>query len=218
VSTDARDPRRPDRPAGTETGPETETGTGTAAGTGPAAGATALPRDRALGATAALVDPDQLEAVEHDRRVVLATAAFGALMVVVAAVVLVDAASLAEADEAVGPAAVPTLVGVLLAVVGAALLVRALVDLRTATAGPRLPRERLLRLLAMVGVLLAFTVLLPVVGYVVAAAGLFTGAAVLLGAPHPLRTLAYGWTLAAVAYLLFDQLIGVSLPTGPWGF
>ena len=27
-----------------------------------------------------------------------------------------------------------------------------------------------------------------------------------------------GWTLAAVVFLVFDVLIGLSLPTGPWGF
>lgn len=171
-----------------------------------------------MSAGAALVAPDQVEAVEHDRRTVLASGALGALMVVLAVVVLVDAASLPETDDAVGPADVPNLVGALLAVTGLTLVVRAALDLRTAVSGAALPRGRLLRLAAMLALLFAFALLLPVLGYVVTSTALFTGAALLLGAADPWRTLAYGWTLAVVVFLIFDRLIGLTLPTGPWGF
>jgi putative tricarboxylic transport membrane protein len=156
---------------------------------------------------------------EHDRSTALASVVLGGLMVLAAVVVLVDAASLRPGTATVGPAAAPTVVGVLLGLVGAVLALRGWWDLRKAGPGPGLgPRGRLLRLAAMVGLLVAFALLLPVVGYVVASTLLFTGAALLLGAPHPLRTLAYGWTLAAVAFLVFDKLIGLALPVGPWGF
>lgn len=79
-------------------------------------------------------------------------------------------------------------------------------------------RGPLVRLAAMVALLVGFALLLPVLGYVVSSAALFTGAALLLGAPSTWRTLAYGWTLAAVVFLVFDRLIGLTLPTGPWGF
>jgi putative tricarboxylic transport membrane protein len=171
-----------------------------------------------MSAGAALVAPDQVEAVEHDRRTVLASGALGVLMVVLAVVVLVDAASLPETDDAVGPADVPNLVGALLAVTGLTLVVRAALDLRTAVSGAALPRGRLLRLAAMLALLFAFALLLPVLGYVVTSTALFTGAALLLGAVDPWRTLAYGWTLAVVVFLIFDRLIGLTLPTGPWGF
>ena len=71
---------------------------------------------------------------------------------------------------------------------------------------------------ALVALLVAFAVLLPVLGYVVASTLLFTGAALLLGAPRPATVVAYGWTLAVVVYLVFDRLIGLALPVGPWGF
>jgi putative tricarboxylic transport membrane protein len=29
---------------------------------------------------------------------------------------------------------------------------------------------------------------------------------------------AYGWALAATVFLVFDRLIGLTLPAGPWGF
>jgi putative tricarboxylic transport membrane protein len=155
---------------------------------------------------------------EHDRGTLLASAALGVVMMIGAVVVLVDAASLRPSDEVVGPAAAPTAVGVLLGVLGALLVLQAGRHLRTATARQELPHRRLLRLAAMVALLVAFAVVLPWVGYVVASALLFTGAALLLGAPRPARTAAYGWTLAGVVYLLFDRLIGLALPAGPWGF
>jgi putative tricarboxylic transport membrane protein len=155
---------------------------------------------------------------EHDRSTLLASAALGIVMMVGAVVVLVDAASLRPSDEFVGPAAAPTAAGTLLGVLGALLVLQSVRHRQNAAVRQALPHRRLLRLAAMVALLVAFAVLLPVLGYVVASALLFTGAALLLGAPSPVRTAAYGWTTAGVVFLIFDQLIGLALPTGPWGF
>jgi putative tricarboxylic transport membrane protein len=153
-----------------------------------------------------------------DRNTVLASAAFGAIMLVAAVLVIVDAVRLPQTSEAVGPAAVPMPVGVLLGVVGAALLVQARTQLRAGTRKTASQPQAGLRLLGMIVALVAFAVLLPVLGYVVSAAALFVAAAMLLGAPRFWRTFAYGWALAAIVFLVFDRLIGLSLPTGPWGF
>lgn len=153
-----------------------------------------------------------------DRREVLACAAFGVLMLVAAVFVIVDAVRLPETSEAVGPAAVPLPVGVLLGVVGAVLAVRARAQLGTATRGPAWQQGAGARVVGMVAALVGFALLLPVLGYVVTATVLFTAAATLLGAPGFWRTVAYGWALAAVVFLAFDRLIGLSLPAGPWGF
>jgi putative tricarboxylic transport membrane protein len=157
---------------------------------------------------------------EHvpDRNSVLASAAVGGVMLVAAVLVIVDAVRLPETSEAVGPAAVPLPVGVLLGVVGAALLVQARAQLTSASRETTWQPRALLRVLGMVAALVAFAVLLPVLGYVVTSAALFVAAAMLLGAPHFWRTVAYGWALAAIVFLVFDRLIGLSLPTGPWGF
>ena len=72
--------------------------------------------------------------------------------------------------------------------------------------------------LGLVAALLLFALLLPLLGYVVSSAALFVAAALLLGAPRGWKVVAYGWTLAAVVFLIFDRLIGLTLPTGPWGF
>ena len=58
----------------------------------------------------------------------------------------------------------------------------------------------------------AFALLLPLLGSVVSSAGLFTGAALLLGAPRPARVVAYGWTLAA--WFLFVEMLGVNIGAG----
>ncbi|WP_250031158.1 tripartite tricarboxylate transporter TctB family protein [Paractinoplanes maris] len=154
------------------------------------------------------------ETPELAHREARAAGALGVLMILGAVVVLIDAARLRDSDEALGPAAAPTLMGVLLGVLGGALAFQSRRFLRTPQEGKR----RLWRLTALVVVLIAFALLLPVMGYVVSSAGLFAGAALLLGAPHPARVVAYGWTLAVVVFLVFDVLIGLSLPTGPWGF
>jgi putative tricarboxylic transport membrane protein len=160
------------------------------------------------------------EPPEHvpDRNTVLASAAFGAIMLVAAVLVIVDAIRLPETSEAVGPAAVPLPVGVLLGVVGAALLVQASTQYRSASRESDWQPRAGLRLVGMIVALVAFAVLLPVLGYVVSSAALFVAAAMLLGAPAFWRTVAYGWALAAIVFLVFDRLIGLSLPTGPWGF
>jgi putative tricarboxylic transport membrane protein len=170
------------------------------------------------------VAEERVDEVEHpqvaldDRHTVLATAAFGGLMVVAAVLVVVDALLLPRTSAVVGPAAVPLPVGVLVGLVGAGLLLQSARKLRTAPAGHPWQDRAGLRLLAMVVALIAFALLLPLLGWVVCAAALFTAAAVLLGAPRDWRVLAYGWALAAVVFLVFDRLIGLTLPTGPWGF
>lgn len=163
-------------------------------------------------------EPEATPAEAPDRHSVLSSAAFGALMLVAAVLVIVDAVRLPETSEAVGPAAVPLPVGVLLGIVGAALLVQARLQLSGAADGPARPPKAGLRVLGMVAALVAFALLLPVLGYVVTSTGLFVAAAILLGAPKPWRTVAYGWALAAIVFLVFDRLIGLSLPAGPWGF
>jgi putative tricarboxylic transport membrane protein len=153
-----------------------------------------------------------------DRHTVVASAVFGGLMLIAAVLVIVDAVRLPDTGAVVGPAAVPLPVGVLLGVVGAGLLVDSRVKLARATPGePWQPRAGL-RVLALVAALVAFALLLPLLGYVVCATGLFVAAAFLLGAPRDWRAPVWGWALAAVVFLVFDRLIGLTLPTGPWGF
>ncbi|PRX97259.1 tripartite tricarboxylate transporter TctB family protein [Allonocardiopsis opalescens] len=156
----------------------------------------------------------------EDRRTVLGGGALGLLLLVGAVLVLAEAAALHAATDAtpLGPAVFPALVGALMAVVGVALVVRAARRLGAAPSSEPIPLSRVLRLAGLLVLLVGFAVALPLAGYVVSSTALFTGAALLLGAPRPWHTLAYGWTLVAVVYLVFDRLIGLTLPAGPWGF
>jgi len=163
-------------------------------------------------------EPPVADAPAVDRRTVLATAAFGALLLVVAVLVIVDAVRLPATSAAVGPAAVPLPVGVALGVVGALLLVDARRKLPRAAAGAAWQPRAGLRVLGLVAALIGFALLLPLLGYVVTATALFVAAALLLDAPRDWRVLAWGWALAAVVFLVFDRLIGLTLPAGPWGF
>ncbi|MBK1783335.1 tripartite tricarboxylate transporter TctB family protein [Prauserella cavernicola] len=164
------------------------------------------------------VEQTGAEPERPERRTVLASAAFGGLMLVAAVCVVVDAVRLPETSGVVGPAAVPLPIGVLLGAVGATLVVRARLQLRDAAPGETRPAHGGLRVAAMVATLVAFAVLLPVLGYVVSSAALFAVTAILLGAPRPAQMIAYGWALSALVFLTFDRLIGLTLPTGPWGF
>ncbi|MFI5845156.1 tripartite tricarboxylate transporter TctB family protein [Catenuloplanes sp. NPDC051500] len=146
-----------------------------------------------------------------------ATLLLSGVMVVAAIVVLVDAAGLRGGSAPVGPAAAPTLVGVLLGTLGIALAVQSRGALRTMAAFTERP-ARWGRLAALIAALIAFAVLLPFAGWTLCATGLFTAAALLLGAPNPVRTAAYGFALAGTVFLIFDGLIGLILPAGPWGF
>ena len=93
-----------------------------------------------------------------ERNTVLASAAIGAIMLVAAVLVIVDALRLPETSEAVGPAAVPLPVGVLVGVVGAVLLIQARPQLSTASRETTWQPRAGLRLLGMIVALVAFAV------------------------------------------------------------
>lgn len=184
---------------------------------------------------------------DPERNTQRATALFALLLLVGAVVMIADGLRQPAGGTGLGPGAAPVAIGALLGLVGAGLLVQARAALRPGMRGEAAPDEApdpgsgaemsristqsqdashistqskagWWRVGALVAALLAFAVLLPVVGYVVSSAGLFAAAALLLGAPRSWNVLAYGWTVAAIAFLVFDRLIGLSLPVGPWGF
>ncbi|MCF6473765.1 tripartite tricarboxylate transporter TctB family protein [Nonomuraea sp. MG754425] len=153
-----------------------------------------------------------------DRRTALSSLIFGGLMLVAGPVMVVDARGLPDDGSAMGPAATPFALGVLLGITGLWLLLRSWRELRAATRGTPLRDYAVLRVTALAAALVAFALLLPVIGYVLGSAALFVGTALLLGGPHGWRLYASGWALAAFTFVIFDRVIGLTLPTGPWGF
>ncbi len=156
--------------------------------------------------------------IEDDRRTALATMGLGALMVVMSAVVLVQAMRLPDADGPVGPATAPWVVGVLLFVCGAMMVVSGRRNMGTWEVSEHTTSQDWLRMLVLLAVLVVFAIVMPLLGYVVASTFLFGTTAIVLGAPHRLRSYVYGWCISVLVFLVFDIAIGLALPTGPWGF
>lgn len=150
-----------------------------------------------------------------------ATTLVGVIMVVAAASVLVDASRLPSASDPLGPAAFPLGIGVLLGLIGLALAIAnhryALVWLRVRRGGV-VRRGNGLRTALMLGALLVFAAVLPSLGFFVPAVLLYVCVAMLLEAPRGWHLPITGILLAGVIVLLFDRVIGLTLPAGPWGF
>lgn len=71
------------------------------------------------------------------------------------------------------------------------------------------------RVIGMVGALVAFCLVLPWIGYPLAALGFVVAGLVALGSPWP-AALGIAVLSAAVSYYLFAGLLDVPLPRGPW--
>ncbi|MFC0672949.1 tripartite tricarboxylate transporter TctB family protein [Brachybacterium hainanense] len=71
-----------------------------------------------------------------------------------------------------------------------------------------------------VGGFLLFALLLEVLGWVIGAAMLFWCVARAFGSPRVLMDVVVGLTLSSLAYIVFDMMLGLSLPSGilGWGF
>ncbi|HET7349366.1 MAG TPA: tripartite tricarboxylate transporter TctB family protein [Marmoricola sp.] len=160
-------------------------------------------------------------AIEDDRTTALATLVLGALLVVLGIATVTQASRLSNQGNAVGPATAPWVVGVLLLVVGALMVLRGRREHADATQGKdwhRTEPQDWQRLGVLLVALIIFGVVNPWLGYVVSATLLFGVTAIVLGAPHRAKAFAYGFVVAGTIYLLFDVLIGISLPAAVWGF
>lgn len=80
-----------------------------------------------------------------------------------------------------------------------------------------LPAERFSHLpaaLVLVGLLVGYAFVLAAVGYVLATAAFFVGAARTMGSRHLVRDVVVGIGLALLVYLTFTRALGVFLPEG----
>jgi putative tricarboxylic transport membrane protein len=138
------------------------------------------------------------------------------------AVVIIDAMRMSTGFTQrgpVGPTAMPLVVGALLVLVAVALAVDVLRGGRGAAEGGEdvdlstPPEWRTVALL--VGVFVANIVLIDIVGFPIAGTLLFWGAAFALGSRHWVRDPLIAVALALVTYVVFGELLGVTLPGGP---
>jgi putative tricarboxylic transport membrane protein len=144
-----------------------------------------------------------------------------ALLLVLGAVVLVDAARIPTnftQRGPVGPAAVPVVVGVALVVLAVLL---ALDVLRGGHGESETGEDVDLShgsdwrtMLLLVGAFLANAALIDRVGWPISGAVLFWGAAYALGSRHLLRDPLIAVVLSVVTYLVFARGLGLGLPAG----
>lgn len=137
-----------------------------------------------------------------------------------------------------GPRFFPTLIAVLMAVLVVVQAITAIRDWRRGTlvhlgededqrrqsglvveAGTR-SRLDARALVWILGSFLAFAVLLEILGWIIAAGLLFWCIARAFRSRRPLLDLVVGLTVSSLAYIAFDMLLGLSLPSGilGWGF
>jgi putative tricarboxylic transport membrane protein len=145
-----------------------------------------------------------------------------ALLFVIGVLVLTDALTM-DVDIAqrgpIGPKTVPVVVGIGLLLVAVLLAVDVLRGGRGEAEGGEdidLSEPSDWRtVLFLAGVFLAFAVLIGPVGFPIAGALLFWGAAFALGSRHLHRDPLIAAVLSLVTYFVFNNLLGVPLPGGP---
>lgn len=113
--------------------------------------------------------------------------------------------------DPLGPSAFPIIIGAILGLAGLYPIVKP-------DPQPEWPAlRRLLEILFAVGIMIAYAMLLPDLGFVAATS---IAAALLswrLGAA-PVKALAAGIAIAIGIYAIFHLALGLSLAKGPWGF
>jgi putative tricarboxylic transport membrane protein len=163
---------------------------------------------------------EELE-IEDDRTTALATLVLGGVLVLLGIATVTQASRLSNNGNSVGPATAPWVVGTLLLVVGVLMALRGrreLEDVTSATPSHQTSPQDWKRLGILLVALLLFAVVNPYLGYVVSATLLFGLTAIVLGAPDRAKAFAYGFIVAGVVFLIFDVIIGITLPAAVWGF
>jgi putative tricarboxylic transport membrane protein len=135
---------------------------------------------------------------------------FGLVLIALAAAAIGAAQSLevAFAADPLGPRGFPTVVAAVLGVCGALLLVP--------RGAPFDWPERRWAPWALVMVMTGYALLLAPLGFVAATALLAAGTAALFGA-RPLPAALTGAATSLALWALFDRLLDLPLPKGPWG-
>jgi putative tricarboxylic transport membrane protein len=123
-------------------------------------------------------------------------------------------------SDAVGPAGLPRVYAVALAILGAAIGATALLRRRlgkTAEPGPDGPStsRRLARAAGVVAIGVAYLAVAPVIGYPFAIALMIAAMAVYQGERPSWRAALVASAGAAVLFVLFEVVLGVTLPA-PW--
>jgi putative tricarboxylic transport membrane protein len=147
------------------------------------------------------------------------SALLGAVGVLVLVNSVLETRGGSSSSDPLGPHAVPLLVGGLLVLLSALLTIDVLRGGKgEAESGDDIDLQhpadkRTVGLLA--GVVLATAVLIPLIGWPIAGAGLFWGATYALGSRSFPRDPLIAAGVSLVTWIVFDALLGVDLPGGP---
>ena len=127
-----------------------------------------------------------------------------------------------------GPAALsprfwPRLIGIALILPGASIMISALIRARRSARGSlaqkeRIPPEAVVRLAVVVVGMIAFAVLLPVLGIYVASVLIIMVVAFLMGSGRPVVTVTTAFVIPLLLSLFFNRVAGTALPRGFFEF
>lgn len=151
----------------------------------------------------------------------VSTCIVGVAMVVLAVAVFVNARGLRAVNEPLGPGFFPTIIAVGLALVGAWLVWSGrqyVIPAFSAVGDWSLDKRRIGGIAVVLVTLIMAALLMPILGFWLVATVVYTISALVLQAPRTWRVPAVGAVLAGMIVLVFDRLIDLSLPAGPWGF
>lgn len=130
------------------------------------------------------------------------------------------------ANAAVGPAALPAVIGAALAVASLALAARGVLRGVPAREEPEAeeaeglndnPAQSPARFAVVAGLLLGYILLLLPLGYVISTFLFLFGTTMYLDRGRPVRNFVYSLLFALVVYYVFTELLTVVLPAGPLG-
>jgi putative tricarboxylic transport membrane protein len=142
--------------------------------------------------------------------------AIGGVLLAAGVVALIAGLSVGDGWAASGPRLAPVVSSVLLILLAAAFLVHPGDELsehvEESSRGTHWPTPALL-----IGLLLAYALLLSALGYALATAIFFWLASWLLGSDRPARDAVIAVLLGVVTSYAFSHGLNVQLPTGPWG-
>jgi putative tricarboxylic transport membrane protein len=147
---------------------------------------------------------------------VIGARVIGGVLLAIGALAFVATLGVGDDWSASGPRLAPAVSSLLLVGLSAAFLLWPGDDLEEhieeAARGTHWPTPA-----ALVGLLLAYVLLLSALGYALATAIFFWLASWLLGSERPVRDAVVGVLLGVATSYAFSHWLNVQLPTGPWG-
>ena len=130
-------------------------------------------------------------------------------------------------NAAVGPAALPVVIGAALAVASLALATRGVLSQAPAEPADEPgaeeegydedPPQSFRRFAVVAGMLLAYILLLMPLGYVISTSLFLLGVTMYLDRGRPVRNVVFALLFALIVYFVFTNLLAVFLPAGPLG-